>query len=126
MSLTAGRIACKECSYLICVCKPVVGYNTQSKNCVEDKSSTPVVSNKTEDRVICIMCCKLSINHSKKDDEFCDNELKLCQEQMLNDGLSLSFNIKIINGHRVKIPRLMSTQKAERIKEGLNDELLEY
>ena len=93
-----GRKACKGCDFVFCICKPVTGYNPQSKHCVEDKSSTSVVSYKTEDRVICSICGKQSNMHSAKDNKWCDNELRLCQEQMLDDGMSLSFNITIING----------------------------
>ena len=119
--LTSGRNACKICDYVICVCKPVVGYNPQSKHCVEDESSTSVVLPKTEDRILCVICGMPSIDHSVNDNKHCDNELKLCQEQMLNDGMSLSFSITIVNGKRVKIPRLMSTQRMKKIKEDLDE-----
>jgi len=121
-NLLKGRVACDKCSYVICVCKPVTGYFPQSENCVEDKSSTLIFPNKTDDdRIICAICQKKSNEHTKADNDFCDNELKLCQEQMLSDGMALSFNITIINGKRVKTPRLMSTERMKRIKEDLDE-----
>ena len=82
MCLTKGRKVCKKCNYLICICKPVVGYNPQSKNCVEDKTpSTYINSSKTEDRVICIICDKQSNQHTEAENKFCDNEMKLNKEQ---------------------------------------------
>ena len=79
--LLKGRKACNDCKYIVCVCKPVVGYHPRPKIVDEDKSSSPVLSLKNDDRVICIICNKQSNKHTKEQNIFCDNELKLIKEQ---------------------------------------------
>tara|TARA_Y100000593_G_scaffold82070_1_gene153914 strand:+ start:2593 stop:3039 length:447 start_codon:yes stop_codon:yes gene_type:complete len=79
--LLKGRKACDDCNYVVCVCKPVVGYHPRPKITDEDKSSSTVISLIDDDRIICGICNKQVNKHTDSQNKFCDNELKLINEQ---------------------------------------------